>query len=102
MGRLAHGIHAKSAPQAYRAGDNERCGLLCCVAQSLVRGMYRQRLQLIRTAWHHLSSYQSPVFGMYRQACSSYALLGTPRSGLRGPGRGCQLRRLLELRRRRP
>ena len=58
MGRLAHRIHAKSAPQAYRAGDKERCGLLCCVAQSLVPGMYRQRLPLIRTPWHQLSSYQ--------------------------------------------
>ena len=79
MGRLAHRIHAKSAPQACRAGDKERCGLLCCVAQSLVPCMYRQRLPLVRTPWHHLSSYQSLVFGMYRQACSSYALLGTPR-----------------------
>ena len=77
MGRLAHRIHAKSAPQACRAGDKERCGLLCCVAQSLVPCMYRQRLPLVRTPWHHLSSYQSLVFGMYRQACSSYALLGT-------------------------
>ena len=100
MGRLAHSIHAKSAPQAYRAGDNERCGLLCCVAQSLVRGMYRQRLQLI------------------------YALLGTPSAAIKARSlaciakpaahthslapphqvspRGRQHRRLLELRRRRP
>ena len=61
--------------------DKERCGLLGSY-QSPVPGMYRQRLQLIRTPWHHLSSYQSLVFGMYRQACSSYALLGTPSSAI--------------------
>ena len=82
MGRLAHSIHAKSAPQADRAGDKERCGLLCCVAQSLVPGMYRQRLPLIRTPWHHLTSYQSLVPSMYRQACRSYALLGTTSSAI--------------------
>ena len=34
-------------------------------------------LQLMRTPWHHLISYQSLVFGMYRHACRSYPLLGT-------------------------
>ena len=95
MGRLAHRIHAKSAPQAYRAGDKERCGLLCCVEQSLVPGMYRQRLPLIRTPWHHLSiyqhlsSYQSLVFGRYRQACSSCALLGTTSSATKAWSLAC-------------
>jgi hypothetical protein len=45
--------------------------------------MYRQRLQLIRTAWHHLSSYQSLVFGMHRQRRSSNALLGTISSAIK-------------------
>ena len=67
IGRLADSINTKSARQAYRVGDNERCGLLCCVAQSLVPGMYRQRLQLIRTPWQHLVGYQSLGTGMYRQ-----------------------------------
>ena len=83
IGRLADSINTKSARQAYRVGDNERCGLLCCVARSLVPGMYRQRLQLIRTPWHHLVGYQSLVFGMYRQRRSSNALLGTISSAIK-------------------
>ena len=83
IGRLADSINTKSAHQAYRVGDNERCGLLCCVARSLVPGMYRQRLQLIRTPWHHLVGYQSLVFGMYRQRRSSNALLGTISSAIK-------------------
>ena len=83
IGRLADSINTKSARQAYRVGDNERCGLLCCVAQSLVPGMYRQRLQLIRTPWHHLVGYQSLGTGMYRQRRSSNALLGTISSAIK-------------------
>ena len=45
--------------------------------------MYRQRLQLIRTPWHHLVGYQSLVFGMYRQRRSSNALLGTISSAIK-------------------
>jgi hypothetical protein len=78
MGRLAHGIHAKSAPQAYRAGDKGQRAMR--LTQQLSKpGLWHvsPSLPLIRTPWHHLSSYQSLVFGMYRQACSSYALLGT-------------------------
>ena len=138
MGRLAHRIHAKSAPQAYRAGDKERCGaysaalhkawFLACIANACrsyallgttsaaintsaaikawsLAGIAKPaahahslapphqlpkpglwhvspRLPLVPTPWHHLSSYQSLVFGMYRQRCSSYALLGTPSSAI--------------------
>ena len=83
IGRLADSINTKSAHQAYRVGDNERCGLLCCVARSLVPGMYRQRLQLIRTPWHHLVGYQSLGTGMYRQRRRSYALLGAISSAIK-------------------
>jgi hypothetical protein len=44
-----------------------------------------QRLQLIRSAWHHLSCYHSLHPGMHRQHLqqrSSYALLGTTSSAI--------------------
>ena len=73
----------------------------------LIGYMLSQRLRLIGQATKSDAAYSAALHKAWflaciANACRSYALLGTPRSGLRGPGRGCQLRRLLELRRRRP
>jgi len=46
-------------------------------------------LQLMRTPWHHLISYQSLVFGMYRHACRSYPLLGTTSAAIKAWFRAC-------------
>ena len=46
-------------------------------------------LQLMRTPWHHLISYQSLVFGMYRHACRSYPLLGTTSAAIKAWSLAC-------------
>ena len=43
----------------------------------------------MRTPWHHLISYQSLVFGMYRHACRSYPLLGTTSAAIKAWFRAC-------------
>jgi hypothetical protein len=57
--------------------------------------MLSQRLRLIGQATKDkercglLSSYQSLVFGMYRQACRSYALLGTTSAAIKAWSLAC-------------